>query len=65
MEGRTTFVIAHRLSTLKNADRLFVLKKGKNVECGTHEELIKKEGEYYNLYKKQKEALKVQGVGYS
>jgi len=65
MAGRTTFVIAHRLSTLKNADRLFVLKKGENVESGTHKELIKKEGEYYKLYKKQREALKVQGVGYS
>lgn len=63
MKGRTTFVIAHRLSTLRNADRLFVLERGKNVECGTHEELIKKKGVYYNLLKIQREALKIQGVG--
>ncbi|MFW5985594.1 MAG: ABC transporter ATP-binding protein, partial [Halanaerobiaceae bacterium] len=65
MSGRTTFAIAHRLSTLRNADRLFVLKEGKNVECGTHTELMKQEGEYYKLFTQQRKALKVQGVGYN
>ncbi len=51
--GRTTFVIAHRLSTVKNADRLIVLDKGKIVERGKHEELLKKEGLYSHLYKMQ------------
>ncbi len=50
VKGRTTFAIAHRLSTLKNADRLFVLKGGEIVEMGTHEELLAKEdGEFYRL----------------
>ena len=62
MKGRTTFVIAHRLSTLRNADRLFVLEKGKNVECGTHEELMAKKGVYHNLLKIQRDALKIYGV---
>ena len=62
MKGRTTFVIAHRLSTLRNADRLFVLEKGKNVESGTHEELMAKKGVYHNLLKIQRDALKIYGV---
>lgn len=62
IKGRTTFSIAHRLSTLRNADRLVVIEKGKIEEIGTHEELIKKKGIYYNLLQKQKEALKLQGV---
>jgi ATP-binding cassette, subfamily B, bacterial len=60
--GRTTFAIAHRLSTLRNADRLVVIEKGKLEELGTHEELIKKKGIYYKLLQKQREALKLQGV---
>ncbi len=63
VHGRTTFAIAHRLSTLRNAHRLFVLEKGKNIECGTHEELIEKKGVYYKLLQTQREALKIQGVG--
>lgn len=62
IKGRTTFAIAHRLSTLRNADRLVVVEKGKIEEVGTHEELTKKKGIYYNLLQKQKEALKLQGV---
>jgi ATP-binding cassette subfamily B protein len=62
VKGRTTFSIAHRLSTLRNADRLVVIEKGKIEECGTHEELMKKKGIYHNLLQKQKEALKLQGV---
>ena len=49
MQGRTTFAIAHRLSTLRDADRLLVLKQGKPVELGTHEELMVLQGEYYRL----------------
>jgi ATP-binding cassette, subfamily B, bacterial len=62
VKGRTTFAIAHRLSTLRNADRLVVVERGKIKELGTHEELIKLKGVYHNLLKKQKEALKLQGV---
>ena len=50
MEGRTTFVIAHRLSTIRRADQILVIEEGKIAEQGTHEELIKKEGRYYQLY---------------
>lgn len=51
MEGRTTFIIAHRLSTVRSADRIFVFKEGKIVETGTHDELIKiEEGEYRHLH---------------
>ena len=62
VKGRTTFAIAHRLSTLRNADRLMVIEKGKLVELGTHEELYKLKGIYYELHRKQKEALKLRGV---
>lgn len=50
MEGRTTFVIAHRLSTVRNADCIVVLEKGKIVEKGSHEELLAKNGRYSQLY---------------
>ena len=53
MENRTTFVIAHRLSTIRNADTILVLKEGNIIEQGTHEELLKKEGFYYDLYNSQ------------
>lgn len=62
IRGRTTFAIAHRLSTLRNADRLMVIEKGKLEELGTHEELYQAEGVYYNLYKLQQEALKIRGI---
>jgi len=48
-KGRTVFVIAHRLSTVKNADRIFVLDKGKIVESGNHTALMKKNGLYAKL----------------
>lgn len=47
MEGRTTFIIAHRLSTVRRANKIMVFDKGKIVESGTHQELIKKEGGVY------------------
>ena len=52
-KNKTTFIIAHRLSTLKNADRLIVLDKGNIVEIGTHKELIDKKGYYYQLVNAQ------------
>lgn len=52
-KDRTTIIIAHRLSTIKNADKIIVLHKGKIRETGTHEELLRSEGIYYNLYKLQ------------
>ena len=50
MEGRTVFVIAHRLSTVRNADAILVLEHGQVVERGSHEALLAQQGEYYQLY---------------
>lgn len=62
IKDRTTFAIAHRLSTLRAADRLLVLEKGKMAELGTHEELIKKKGIYFKLVMAQREMSRVRGV---
>lgn len=53
MEGRTSFIVAHRLSTIKNADLILVMKDGNIIEKGTHKELLKEGGFYYNLYNSQ------------
>ena len=50
MKGRTVFVIAHRLSTVQNADKILVLDHGRIIEEGNHEELIAERGTYYQLY---------------
>lgn len=59
IKGRTTIAIAHRLSTLRNADRLIVLEKGKVHEQGTHDELLKQKGIYYNLVMAQRQTNKM------
>ena len=50
MEGRTVFVIAHRLSTVRNAGAILVLENGAVIERGSHEDLIAQKGRYYKLY---------------
>jgi ATP-binding cassette subfamily B protein len=50
MEDRTTFVIAHRLSTVRNANAILVLEKGEIIERGSHEDLLQLKGRYYELY---------------
>lgn len=63
VEGRTTFAIAHRLSTLRNADRLIVLDRGEIVEIGSHEELMAKKGVFYNLVETQTAINEIIGLG--
>jgi len=58
LKGRTSFVIAHRLSTIKNATRIMVINDGQIIEQGSHDELMKIKGEYYELYISQYEMIK-------
>jgi len=62
IQNRTTFAIAHRLSTLRNASRLVVMKDGKMAECGTHDELMELDGVYANLVKVQMEVNKIKAI---
>ncbi len=55
MKNRTTFVIAHRLSTVRNSNAIMVLENGSIIERGTHDELLKEKGRYYELYQGIKE----------
>lgn len=62
VEGRTTFAIAHRLSTLRNATRLVVLDAGRIVEVGSHSELMERKGVFYNLVQLQQQASEIMAV---
>lgn len=53
MKGKTTFIVAHRLSTVKNADLILVMNNGSVIEKGTHESLLADKGFYFNLYNSQ------------
>ena len=53
MEGRTSFVIAHRLNTIQKADQILVLKEGEIIEKGSHDELLGEQGFYYELFTSQ------------
>ena len=62
IKGRTSFVIAHRLSTIVDADVILVVRDGKIIERGTHSELMKQKGYYYELYTRQYEEMVVDTV---
>ncbi len=62
VKGRTTFAIAHRLSTLRNADRLFIIEKGTLYEQGTHDELVAQDGIYAKLVRMQTEMSRIRAV---
>lgn len=62
VKGRTTFAIAHRLATLRSANKLIVLKEGQIAEIGTHDELMQKQGEFYRLVQTYQEVVKLRAV---
>ena len=62
VQGRTTFAIAHRLSTLRDAERLVVLEDGRIVEVGSHGELMERRGVFHDLVKMQQEASRIIAV---
>ena len=57
MKGKTVFVIAHRLNTIQNADQIIVLNQGRIEETGTHEELLRKKGHYYEMVQEQQKGV--------
>lgn len=57
LKGRTSFIIAHRLSTIRNCDKIMYIDRGGITECGSHDELMQKKGDYYRLYTAQQEDL--------
>ena len=65
MEGRTSFIVAHRLSTIKEADIILVMKDGNIVEQGNHEELLARNGFYAKLYQSQFAQYKTQKSGHT
>ncbi len=65
MHGRTTFVIAHRLSTVRNSDCIMVLEQGRIIERGTHDQLLEQKGRYYQLYTGKKSTLPESMCAYS
>ena len=62
LKGRTSFIIAHRLSTVRSADRILVIEEGKIRESGTHQELLRQKGSYYKLYMSQFEEDKTREI---
>ena len=63
-KGRTTIIVAHRLSTIKNATKILVVSNGSIIECGNHDELINKKGIYYQLYMLQFKDVKEKDLLY-
>ncbi len=62
IKGRTSFIIAHRLSTVVNADIILVVSDGKIIEKGSHKELMKQKGYYYELYTRQYDSIVLNSI---